>query len=116
VLGPAADGGYYLLGLKHEYPRLFHDISWSTEHVTRQTLERAAELDLPVHFLPAWYDVDDVKALRLLQAELFEGASFSPQLRPHRPPHTAAWMRSLIEHAELIERLGRDTMAGRAAE
>jgi uncharacterized protein len=116
VLGPAADGGYYLLGLKQEHPRLFQDISWSTEHVTRQTLERAAELDLPVHFLPPWYDVDDVTTLQMLQAELFDGGPFSPQLRPHRARHTAAWMRSLIDNSQLLERLARHIAVGRAAE
>ena len=39
VLGPALDGGYYLLGVKSEYHRLFQDIAWSTEHVAQQTLE-----------------------------------------------------------------------------
>src|SRR5713101_398768 len=38
VLGPASDGGYYLLGLKQAHDRLFRDIAWSTEDVARQTL------------------------------------------------------------------------------
>ena len=58
VLGPANDGGYYLLGLKAMHRPLFEGIAWSTEYVARQTLERAAELGLPVHVLPEWYDVD----------------------------------------------------------
>jgi hypothetical protein len=115
VLGPADDGGYYLLGLKHRHPRLFQDIAWSTEHVTRQTLERAAELGLPVHLLPRWYDVDDAKALRMLQAELFDGWSFSARLLPRRPAHTMALMRSLIEESDLLQRLSSDLPAGRAA-
>jgi rSAM/selenodomain-associated transferase 1 len=82
VLGPAHDGGYYLLGLKTAHRRLFQDIAWSTEHVARQTLERAAEVGLPVHVLPTWYDVDDVKTLKMLQAELFEGQSFALQRFP----------------------------------
>src|SRR5215471_2898732 len=57
VFGPAIDGGYYLLGLKAQHHRLFGDIAWSTERVAQQTLERAAELNLPVHILPTWYDV-----------------------------------------------------------
>ena len=61
VLGPAHDGGYYLLGVKSARRRLFQDIAWSTEHVARQTLDRAAELGLPVHMLPKWYDVDDLE-------------------------------------------------------
>jgi uncharacterized protein len=105
VLGPADDGGYYLLGLKTAHRRLFQDVAWSTEHVARQTLERAAELGLPVHMLPTWYDVDDIRALRLLQTELFEDQSFAPGLCPNQPRHTRALMRSLIENAELHDRL-----------
>ena len=116
VLGPANDGGYYLLGLKAAHRRLFQDIAWSTEHVARQTLDRAAELGLPVHVLPEWYDVDDVRALRMLQGELFEGRSFAPALRPNQPRHTHALLRSLIADSELRERLACDDAFGRAAE
>ena len=63
VLGPASDGGYYLLGLKRAHSRMFEDIAWSTADVARQTRERAAEIGLPVHLLPIWYDVDDVASL-----------------------------------------------------
>ena len=38
---------------------LFEDIAWSTDTVAAQTVERAAEIGLPVHVLPEWYDVDD---------------------------------------------------------
>jgi rSAM/selenodomain-associated transferase 1 len=116
VLGPADDGGYYLLGLKQVHPRLFQDIDWSTEQVARQTLERAAELELPVHILPQWYDVDDVRSLRVLQAELFDGRSFSAHLNPHRPRHTFALMKSLIDGSDLLQRLACDVGVGRAAE
>jgi rSAM/selenodomain-associated transferase 1 len=116
VIGPANDGGYYLLGLKAAHRRLFQDIAWSTEHVARQTLDRAAELGLPVHVLPEWYDVDDARALRTLQAELFEGGSFAPALRPNRPQHTRALMQSLLADAELRERLACYDAFGRAAE
>ena len=76
VLGPSTDGGYYLLGLKRPHRRLFEDVDWSTERVSAQTLARAAELDLAVHQLPSWYDVDDLHALRLLVGELFEDRRF----------------------------------------
>jgi uncharacterized protein len=116
VLGPAHDGGYYLLGLKTAHHRLFQDIAWSTEHVARQTLERAAELDLPVHVLPTWYDVDDVAALRMLQAELFEEQSFSSDLRPSQPRHTRALIQSLLESSDLRDRLTFDDALEGAAE
>ena len=105
VLGPADDGGYYLLGLKTAHRRMFEDIVWSTEHVARQTLERATELELPVHLLPMWYDVDDVKALRMLQAELFEDRSFAASLRPNRPRDPRALVQSLIERSDRRNRL-----------
>lgn len=76
VLGPSTDGGYYLIGLKRPHRRLFEDIDWSTERVAGQTLARAAELGLPVHQLPSWYDVDDIAALRILVGELFEDRRF----------------------------------------
>ncbi|HLJ22051.1 MAG TPA: TIGR04282 family arsenosugar biosynthesis glycosyltransferase, partial [Stellaceae bacterium] len=58
VLGPASDGGYYLIGLKQPHRRLFEDIAWSTGRVFRQTVERAAGIALDVVTLPQWYDVD----------------------------------------------------------
>ena len=77
VLGPSTDGGYYLLGLKHQHARLFEDITWSTEHVARQTMERAAEIGLPMHLLPEWYDVDDAASLATLRGELVDGVLFA---------------------------------------
>ncbi len=103
VLGPASDGGYYLLGLKARHHRLFEDIAWSTEQVACQTLARAAQLGLPVHMLPEWYDVDDIETFKLLVAELFEGQTFAPNLRPNLPRHTRAVIRSLIEDFGLAQ-------------
>ena len=70
VLGPSDDGGYYLIGLKRKQRRLFEAIDWSTDRVLRQTLERAAELDLAVHLLPLCYDVDDRATLQRLCQDL----------------------------------------------
>lgn len=70
VFGPAADGGYYLVGLKHPYRRLFEDVPWSTAAVMATTLERTAEIGLAVTLLPTWYDIDDAATLALLEAEL----------------------------------------------
>jgi len=64
VLGPATDGGYYLIGLKNAPPELFTGIDWSTEQVLRQTLQRAEQLRLSVYQLPVWYDVDDLATLQ----------------------------------------------------
>ena len=91
VLGPASDGGYYLLGLKRKHARMFEDVAWSTEHVARQTRERAAEIGLPVHLLPEWYDVDDAGALaRICDERPGEGLP-----TPGPATHTRALLRSL---------------------
>jgi rSAM/selenodomain-associated transferase 1 len=70
VLGPALDGGYMLIGLKKPHRRLFEDIPWSTSEVYRLTLDRAAEIGVPVADVPGWYDVDDAASLRMLEDEL----------------------------------------------
>jgi rSAM/selenodomain-associated transferase 1 len=107
VLGPATDGGYYLIGLKRPHRRLFEDIDWSTERVVAQTLERALELGLAVHLLPAWYDVDDAATLRLLVGELIENRPF--RVWGSRPT-PARWTRReiarLSRSADLAARLG----------
>ena len=94
VLGPSDDGGYYLLGLKTAHPRLFEDISWSTEAVAIQTLERAREMGLDMHLLPVWYDVDDLQGLRRLHRELTLDGKGTPQV-PYNPAATAALLRRL---------------------
>jgi rSAM/selenodomain-associated transferase 1 len=71
VLGPAIDGGYYLVGVKRRHPELFRDIAWSSSQVLAQTLTRAADPRVPVSLLPLWYDVDDLSSLQLLLHELF---------------------------------------------
>jgi uncharacterized protein len=63
ALGPADDGGYYLLGMKQPHPHLFADIAWSTSSVAAATQVRASALGLDVVMLPAWYDVDDAASL-----------------------------------------------------
>jgi uncharacterized protein len=93
VLGPAEDGGYYLIGLKHAHRRLFEDIAWSTPEVFDQTVSRAGELRLAVTTLPVWYDVDDMDALRRLRSELRQ-ASDGPAIYP--APHTSAFLSTLF--------------------
>jgi rSAM/selenodomain-associated transferase 1 len=70
VLGPATDGGYYLIGLKHAHAQLFTGIPWSTSGVLAATRARAAELGLSVGELPVWYDVDDTESFAMLLDEL----------------------------------------------
>jgi rSAM/selenodomain-associated transferase 1 len=66
VLGPAPDGGYYLIGLPTAVPELFHDIPWSTDRVLPLTKEKAAALSLSIGELPQWRDVDTLDDLNTL--------------------------------------------------
>lgn len=58
VLGPAEDGGYWLIGLRNLHPELFRGIPWSTESVLATTLARAQEARLKVRLLRTLADVD----------------------------------------------------------
>jgi rSAM/selenodomain-associated transferase 1 len=70
VLGPATDGGYYLIGLRRPVPSLFENIAWSSANVLAQTLQRAAVGGLSLNVLPPWYDVDDLQGLQVLAGHL----------------------------------------------
>lgn len=58
VIGPARDGGYWLIGMCEYKPNLFQDINWSTETVFEETLTRAEQENLPVHLLRELSDID----------------------------------------------------------
>jgi rSAM/selenodomain-associated transferase 1 len=66
VLGPALDGGYYLIGLKRTIPELFADIPWSTDQVLRLTQEKAVSLGLSTASIDPWRDVDTLDDLQAL--------------------------------------------------
>ena len=95
VLGPADDGGYYLIGLKKMRRRLFEEIDWSTERVFGQTKERATELGVSVHELACGLDVDDRATLLRLRDELM--ASKSPDVAPN----TQKFLAELTAHRRL---------------
>jgi rSAM/selenodomain-associated transferase 1 len=58
VIGPAIDGGYYLLGLKKSMIQLFQNIAWSTDAVFNTTLARIISSGENVHILPELNDID----------------------------------------------------------
>ena len=66
VLGPCSDGGYYLVGMRRLYSRLFEDVPWSTSTVFETSLERCREAQLNVGLLPEWHDIDTIEDLRRL--------------------------------------------------
>lgn len=59
VLGPAKDGGYYLIGMKAVHPSLFEGIPWSTEKVLEETLDKAGRSRLKVELLKTLSDLDE---------------------------------------------------------
>ena len=108
VLGPAADGGYYLIGLKHLHQRLFEAIDWSTERVYRQTITRAGEIGVPVTALAEWYDVDDEASLTLLARELLCGPDATGCYNGgYAAPRTAALLERLAATNDAVRRLLR---------
>jgi rSAM/selenodomain-associated transferase 2/rSAM/selenodomain-associated transferase 1 len=68
VLGPATDGGYYLIGMKGLIPGLFEGIPWSTPEVLEATLDRARALGLRVELLSPLQDVDTLEDWERLKA------------------------------------------------
>lgn len=58
VIGPAADGGYYLLGMNQFMPELFDNKEWSTRSVCDDTLDDFKRFKCSYHLLPVLHDVD----------------------------------------------------------
>ena len=87
VLGPASDGGYYLIGLKYPHQALFSGIPWGTGQVASVTLKRAKQSAIEYELLPEWYDVDDAQTFQCLKEELahrstrFVGGGAAPTTR-----------------------------------
>lgn len=104
VLGPATDGGYYLIALKVAHRHLFHDIAWSTPAVFAQTVDRANEHGLEVRQLPPWYDVDDAASLRALIEELHMG-QLPANLARHPSEAATATRTFLAQRGDLREKI-----------
>ncbi len=86
VIGPATDGGYWMIGARATAPDVFSNISWSTESVLQTTLTRLK--GQRVGLLPFHYDIDSFGDLELLRAHLY--------LLPESiAPHTRHALRSL---------------------
>lgn len=64
VIGPAVDGGYYLIGMKDPHPELFAGIPWSTNQVFYKTLNIAKKQHLRFATLPTLYDIDKFEDIK----------------------------------------------------
>ena len=67
LLGPAVDGGYYLIGLKRAIGQLFINIDWGTAKVLQQTVDIAQQLNLSVAYLQTLADIDRPEDLPIWQ-------------------------------------------------
>jgi len=87
VIGPATDGGYYLIGLSRPEFRVFENIAWSTPATREQTLQRIAAAGLSCQQLQPLTDLDEVESFPQIEAELQQAAT--PRAR-----ELAAYLRS----------------------
>ncbi|MBC6426937.1 MAG: TIGR04282 family arsenosugar biosynthesis glycosyltransferase [Ekhidna sp.] len=69
VVGPAKDGGYYLLGVKAFFPQFFEGKEYSTDSVLKELLAEAEGLELSVYQLPALNDIDTLEDLKATAIE-----------------------------------------------
>jgi hypothetical protein len=83
VIGPADDGGYYLIGLRAPGAPLFNPITWSSEQVLEQTLALVEVQGLPVTLLPPLYDIDTLE-----EFERWRTAIIKPQIAKDRRRET----------------------------
>ena len=95
VLGPADDGGYYLIGLNRPEDRLFNGIAWSTASVLEHTLARARQIGLRVRRVAGTYDIDTASDLQRLRCDLEDSRLLSASR-----PRTDAWMRRQLPPAD----------------
>lgn len=72
VIGPASDGGYYLIGMRRQIPAIFDDIPWGGPEVLSRTCEQAERLGLGVALLPIRNDIDRPEDLACLPTFLRE--------------------------------------------
>ncbi len=86
VLGPTADGGFYLIGLKSPDARVFANVEWSTSKTFDQTVSNIEKLGLSLSNLEELEDLDEPSQLLNLRETL--------QKDPAAAPNTAAWLKA----------------------
>jgi rSAM/selenodomain-associated transferase 1 len=96
VIGPASDGGYYLIGFSRGFfiPEAFEGVSWSTETVFKETMSRIGSRTSQVYVLPEWADIDTNEDLR----EFYK----RNRVQPSRALHTMNYLNS---HPKLLQSL-----------
>lgn len=78
VLGPAADGGYYLVGLSRPCLHLFDEVVWSTDQMFEQLSRNTTAHRYSLRVLPHHYDVDTIEDLNVLRTDLCRAPNRAP--------------------------------------
>jgi rSAM/selenodomain-associated transferase 1 len=82
VLGPADDGGYYLIGMTRAHADLFENVEWGTEIVLTDTLRAAERIGVEARLVRSAYDVDTIGDLQRVERDLAVApAAMCPELR-----------------------------------
>ncbi len=88
ILGEAADGGYYLVGVNAPNSAIFADVEWSSPRAFEQTASNIRKINLRLYVLPVWYDVDTPEDLKRLREELLRDEAAA-----QTAPNTIEWLR-----------------------
>lgn len=93
VLGPATDGGYYLIGCGPDHPALFDNIAWGSGRVLADTIAALSDPRWRLALLPPWYDVDTPDDWEMLRGHVaaLRRAGIDPAV-----PHTETLFRETI--------------------
>lgn len=102
IIGPATDGGFYLLGMNASQipvaPQLFERTEWGSAQVLTQLQTRAAQAGLSLSLLPEWYDIDTPEELTKLQQQITAGKV--------APKFTGSYLRKFISARQTISDQG----------
>lgn len=91
VLGPASDGGYYLIGFRRDtfHPGVFEGVQWGTAEVYEGTVRALGALGIEAHMLQSWHDVDTlgdlIALIRRNQGTAFTGSTTYRQISKMGP-------------------------------
>lgn len=91
VLGRTSDGGFYLVGLRRLDAGLFANVRWSSPNTFDDVYRNAADLNLHLREVPAWYDIDEPQDLKRMIDEL----KFNSNAR-RRAAHVAEWLETTM--------------------
>ncbi len=115
VLGPAVDGGYYLIGAQRPHPKLFANVSWGTDGVLKSTLSIAEDLGLSVGRVDTLHDIDRPEDIHLLKDALPDGLiSGESQHRRSSRPSVSVIIPTLNEEKHICQTLSAVKSDGRA--